>query len=179
MAKTKKTSTAKKSRRTTASTKQKTATTKRKASTTKVKKKKSTCGKSAAKQEVTIDRRDADRRQESERRTNQNPVASERRTMKRREKVNRRRQIDPTTCERDYSEQELEFMNAMDIYKRRSGRMFPTCSEVLEVIRGLGYTKQDTQSQETQPQETQPTPVVPVQSAEAMANTVTEDVAVL
>ena len=32
-------------------------------------------------------------------------------------------------------------MNAMDHYKRTSGRMFPTCSEVLEVIRGLGYTQ--------------------------------------
>jgi len=30
-------------------------------------------------------------------------------------------------------------MNAMDEYKRTSGRMFPTCSEVLEVVRNLGY----------------------------------------
>ena len=29
----------------------------------------------------------------------------------------------------------------MDDYKRTSGRMFPTCSEVLEVIRSLGYVK--------------------------------------
>ena len=32
-------------------------------------------------------------------------------------------------------------MNALDQYKRTSGRMFPTCSEVLEVIRGLGYVQ--------------------------------------
>ena len=32
-------------------------------------------------------------------------------------------------------------MNAIDEYKRKSGRMFPTCSEVLEVIRSLGYIK--------------------------------------
>jgi len=32
-------------------------------------------------------------------------------------------------------------MNAMDEYKRTSGRMFPTCSEVLEVIRELGYAR--------------------------------------
>ncbi len=37
--------------------------------------------------------------------------------------------------------EEVEFMNALDDYKRTSGRMFPTCSEVLEVLRGLGYTK--------------------------------------
>lgn len=59
----------------------------------------------------------------------------------RRKKVPRRRQIDPTTCERDYSQDEIEFMHALDAYKRSSGRMFPTCSEILEVVRGLGYTK--------------------------------------
>ncbi len=32
-------------------------------------------------------------------------------------------------------------MNALDAYKRRSGRMFPTCSEILEVIRELGYRR--------------------------------------
>jgi hypothetical protein len=53
----------------------------------------------------------------------------------------RRRFIDPTTCERDYSDAELEFMLAMNAYKQRSGRMFPTWSEVLEVLRSLGYEK--------------------------------------
>ncbi len=61
--------------------------------------------------------------------------------LERRKKVVRRRQIDPTTCERDYSDDEVQFMNALDEYKRTSGRMFPTCSEVLEVVRGLGYVK--------------------------------------
>jgi hypothetical protein len=82
-----------------------------------------------------------DRRQRQERREKELPVAIERRTLERREKVSRRRQIDPTTCEREYSDEELEFMHAMDRYKRASGRMFPTCSEMLEVIRSLGYTK--------------------------------------
>ena len=58
-----------------------------------------------------------------------------------RQKVERRKLIDPTTCERDYTLQEVEFMKAMDEYKRKSGRMFPTWSEVLEVVRGLGYEK--------------------------------------
>lgn len=58
-----------------------------------------------------------------------------------RRKVERRRQIDPTTCERDYSQDEIEFMSAMDDYKRRSGRQFPTWSEVLEVLRSMGYRK--------------------------------------
>jgi hypothetical protein len=93
---------------------------------------------------VTTNRRDAsDRRKtESERRAANMAIAGERRgTSERREKVNRRRQIDPTTCERDYTDEEVEFMHALDQYKRTSGRMFPTCSEILEVIRDLGYEK--------------------------------------
>ncbi len=53
----------------------------------------------------------------------------------------RRRFVDPTTCEREYTEAEMEFMLAMNEYKQRSGRMFPTWSEVLEVLRALGYEK--------------------------------------
>ena len=53
----------------------------------------------------------------------------------------RRRLIDPTTCERDYGADEIEFMQALERYKRTSGRMFPTCSEVLEVVRSLGYVR--------------------------------------
>jgi hypothetical protein len=53
----------------------------------------------------------------------------------------RRRMIDPTTCERNYSASELEFMTAMQKYKQDSGRMFPTWSEVLEVVQAIGYKK--------------------------------------
>ena len=53
----------------------------------------------------------------------------------------RRRFVDPTTCDRDYTIAEREFMQAMQDYKQRSGRMFPTWSEVLEVLRELGYEK--------------------------------------
>ncbi len=89
--------------------------------------------------EVTIDCRTSERRG-NDRRKKSNTVAEERRTDPRR-KVQRRRQIDPTTCERDYNDEEIEFMHALDDYKRANGRMFPTCSEILEVIRGLGYQK--------------------------------------
>jgi hypothetical protein len=96
----------------------------------------------AKKQEVQIDRRDkkSERRAEDRRKENM-AVVAERRQGERREKVTRRRQIDPTTCERDYSNDEIEFMHALDAYKRFSGRMFPTCSEILEVIRALGYVR--------------------------------------
>jgi len=66
-----------------------------------------------------------------------------------RRKKKRRRHIDPTTCERDYSNPEIEFMRAMDDYKRDAGRMFPTCSEVLEVIRSLGYYQLTEEQAET------------------------------
>ena len=63
------------------------------------------------------------------------------RAAKARQTSGRRRFVDPTTCERDYSQAELEFMLAMNEYKHKSGRMFPTWSEVLEVLRNLGYEK--------------------------------------
>jgi hypothetical protein len=53
----------------------------------------------------------------------------------------RRRSIDSTTSERDFSEAEREFLLAMQDYKQSSGRMFPTWSETLEVLKGLGYKK--------------------------------------
>jgi hypothetical protein len=88
-----------------------------------------------------MDRRKREERRDGDRRQGTQAVAVERRKLERRAKVNRRRQIDPTTCERDYTDDEVEFMRALEQYKRTSGRMFPTCSEVLEVLRGLGYEK--------------------------------------
>lgn len=98
---------------------------------------------SAGDQEVTVCRRKTDRRQpaSSVEPTEVVSVAPPAAPLERRKKVQRRRQIDPTTCERDYSQDEIEFMHALDAYKRSSGRMFPTCSEILEVVRGLGYSK--------------------------------------
>ncbi len=78
----------------------------------------------------------------TERRKREIPVAVERRSGKdRREKGLRRRQIDPTTCERDYTDDEIQFMKAMDQYKRANRRPFPTWSEVLEVLIAMGYRK--------------------------------------
>jgi hypothetical protein len=84
---------------------------------------------------VTVDRRRNDRRS-SEESARPRPILN-----KPAKKANRRRHIDPTTCERDYRQDEIDFMRAMDDYKRAAGRMFPTCSEVLEVIRSMGYVR--------------------------------------
>jgi hypothetical protein len=91
---------------------------------------------------VVTDRRGGDRRQRADRRQRDIPVALERRSGKdRRQLGERRRQVDPTTCEKDYSDEEIIFMKAMDQYKRANRRPFPTWSEVLEVLRSLGYRK--------------------------------------
>jgi hypothetical protein len=80
-----------------------------------------------------------------ERRKRNIPVAIDRRNQapgeRRRAQGERRRQVDPTTCERDYDDDEIGFMKAMDQYKRDNRRPFPTWSEVLEVLRSLGYRK--------------------------------------
>ena len=74
--------------------------------------------------------------------TNRRATEQASRAAQARRASGRRRFVDPTTCERDYSHAELEFMRAMQAYKASSGRMFPTWSEVLEVLRSLGYEKQ-------------------------------------
>ncbi len=87
--------------------------------------------------EVEMDRRRKDRRPSEKLDTE--ATSTQFKAPKRRKE--RRRQIDPTTCERDYNSEEIGFMQALDAYKRSSGRMFPTCSEILEVVRSLGYVK--------------------------------------
>jgi hypothetical protein len=89
---------------------------------------------------VTDRRGGADRRRNGgDRRKRDIPVALERRSGRDRREGERRRQVDPTTCERDYNDQEITFMKAMDLYKRHNRRPFPTWSEVLEVLHALGY----------------------------------------
>src|SRR5215471_16937923 len=92
---------------------------------------------------VVTDRRGTQRRAVADRRTGTSaaPFTETERRVGPRRKVERRRQIDPTTCERDYTDEEIEFMRAMDDYKRKAGRQFPTWSEVLEVLKGLGYKR--------------------------------------
>lgn len=81
----------------------------------------------------------------NDRRKRNIPVAMDRRraanAAAKRAQSERRRLIDPTTCERDYNDEETIFMKAMDRYKRENRRPFPTWSEVLEVLRSLGYRK--------------------------------------
>src|SRR5689334_22442492 len=69
------------------------------------------------------------------------PKPTARPTPERRAKKERRRRIDPTTFEKQYTDDELEFMNAMQRYKVQSGKSFPSHGDVLRVAFSLGYRK--------------------------------------
>jgi hypothetical protein len=81
----------------------------------------------------------------------------------RRERKERRRRIDPTTFDKQYSEDEIEFMNAMQRFKERSGKTFPTYGEVLRVAASLGYRRliTDTDTSWTVTSQDEPTLVQP------------------
>ncbi len=59
----------------------------------------------------------------------------------RRAKKERRRRIDPTTFEKQYTDDELEFMNAIQRFKTQSGKSFPSHGDVLRIAARLGYRK--------------------------------------
>jgi hypothetical protein len=48
---------------------------------------------------------------------------------------------DPCVSERIYDDDEAEFLRAVERYRDRTGRRFPTLSELLAVLKGLGYRK--------------------------------------
>lgn len=47
----------------------------------------------------------------------------------------------PITSEVNYSDEDTNFIKAIDLYKRERRRPFPTCKEVLAVVKSLGYRK--------------------------------------
>ena len=59
----------------------------------------------------------------------------------RRQKKERRRRIDPTTFEKQYTDDELEFMSAMQRFKELSGKTFPSHGDVIKVAVMLGYRR--------------------------------------
>lgn len=42
----------------------------------------------------------------------------------------------------DYTADEEEFIFALDTFRRQTGRRYPTCTEILKVLKSLGYAKQ-------------------------------------
>jgi hypothetical protein len=85
-----------------------------------------------------------ERREGRDRRSAPGPLPRDGQTRpqtERRAKKERRRRIDPTTFEKQYTDDELEFMNAMQRFKVQSGKSFPSHGDVLRVAFSLGYRK--------------------------------------
>jgi len=72
------------------------------------------------------------------------PVAVERRSGRDRAKDpsdRTRRRCDRSAGGDDYTREEVEFLRAIDAYKRSTGNPFPTWSQVLAIAKKLGYRK--------------------------------------
>jgi hypothetical protein len=93
-----------------------------------------------------------ERREPSERRAS---VVDRRLGLDRRRGPGRRRSDDRKSAEDgNMSDEQFEFLMAIDQYKRVNNRPFPTWTEVLEVIQALGYRRVAEPSFET-PQNTE------------------------
>jgi hypothetical protein len=83
-----------------------------------------------------LERRDRPAAQSPEGVDGDQPAPRERRARK-----ERRKRVDPTTFEKQYTEDEIEFMNSIQRFKTRTGKSFPTYGEVLRIAASLGYRK--------------------------------------
>lgn len=69
-------------------------------------------------------------------------VVDRRLGLERRRGPGRRRSDDRKSAEEGrMSDEQFEFLMAIDEYKKKNDRPFPTWTEVLEVIKALGYRK--------------------------------------
>ena len=93
-----------------------------------------------------------ERRKGHDRREN---VVDRRLGLDRRRGPGKRRSDDRRTAEEgEMSDEQFEFLMAIDEYKRKNSRLFPTWTEVLEVVKALGYRKvADPQSLDSTPNE--------------------------
>ena len=88
---------------------------------------------------VDGDRRSEPDRRQGDRRTRDEPVTVDRRTGGDRRQGQRRTPRNINAYE--LGPDELEFIQAIHTHKQRTGRAFPTWSEVLRILRELGYEK--------------------------------------
>ena len=69
-------------------------------------------------------------------------VVDRRLGLNRRRGPGRRRSEDRKSAEEGYmSDEQFEFLMAIDEYKRKNAKPFPSWTEVLEVMKALGYRK--------------------------------------
>jgi hypothetical protein len=80
-----------------------------------------------------------ERRTDKDRRQN---VVDRRLGLERRRGPGRRRTDERKSAEEgQLSDEQFEFLMAVDEYKRKNARPFPTWTEVLELVKALGYRK--------------------------------------
>jgi len=85
------------------------------------------------------DQHSIERRASKKRRQN---VIDRRLELNRRRGPGRRRSDERRAAEEgQMSDEQFEFLMAIDEYKRKNARPFPTWTEVLEVMKALGYRK--------------------------------------
>ena len=91
-------------------------------------------------EEKPVERRVAEDRRAGEDR--RGSVVDRRLGLDRRRGPGRRRGDDRKSAEEgNMSDEQFEFLMAIDEYKKSNSRPFPTWTEVLEVIKALGYRK--------------------------------------
>jgi hypothetical protein len=99
-------------------------------------------GAKGAEDAAAADRRAGrDRRAGADRRRAQVPVERERRAGERRASPDRRDTAGKRGGEYDLDPDILEFIAAVNAFKERTGKVFPTWSDLIGVLRGLGWEK--------------------------------------
>jgi hypothetical protein len=93
-------------------------------------------------QHDTVDHSDPDFKERRSGADRRESVLDRRLGLDRRRGPGRRRTDDRKAAEEgQMSDEQFEFIMAIDEYKRANSRPFPTWTEVLEVIKALGYRK--------------------------------------
>ena len=88
-----------------------------------------------------MERRAEDRRQ-SDRRSNRRGVADRRSRLDRRRGPGRRRSDDRRSAEEgEMTPEQFEFIQAINEYKQVNDRPFPSWTEILDVLKAIGYRK--------------------------------------
>ena len=91
-------------------------------------------------------RRKADRRKSTDRRTGYDRRAGKDRRAaggRRKEDIEEHRKVERRINEYPMSEEELDFIKAVNEYKQRYSKPFPNWSEILHILKSIGYEKVD------------------------------------
>ena len=99
-------------------------------------------GKKPGKAEKTAEQKDQERRNKSRRENQRRDVVERRSALDRRRGPGRRRSDERRSAEEgEMTDEQFEFLMAINEYKRLNKRPFPTWTEVLDVMKALGYRK--------------------------------------